>query len=47
MRKGKKRKHRTAKANVEAEVYDNNRKCDWIHTYTYTPISKIKAVQQK
>ena len=32
------------KPNVEAEVY-NNRKCDWI--YTYTPISKIKTVQQK
>jgi len=29
MRKGKKkRKHRTAKANVEAEVYDNNKKFD-------------------
>ena len=21
--------------------------CDWIYTYTYTPISKIKTVQQK
>ena len=27
-RKGKKRKHRTAKANVEAELYDNNKKFD-------------------
>ena len=35
------------KPNVEAEVYNNNRKCDWIYTYTYTPISKIKTVQQK
>ena len=35
------------KPNVEAEVYDNNRKCDWIYTYTYTPISKIRTVQQK
>ena len=34
------------KPNVEAEVY-NNRKCDWIYTYTYTPISKMKTVQQK
>jgi len=32
------------KPKVEAEVY-NNRTCDWI--YTYTPISKIKTVQQK
>ena len=35
------------KPNVEAEVYNNNRKCDWIYTYTYTPLSKIKIVQQK
>jgi len=28
--------------NIEAEVYNNNKKCDWIYTYTYTPISKIK-----
>ena len=33
--------------NVEAEVYNNNKKCDWIYTYTYTRISKIKTVQQK
>ena len=33
-------------SNVVAEVY-NNKKCDWIFTYTYTPISKIKTVQQK
>ena len=34
--------------NVEAEVYNNNEKCDWINTCTYTPISKIKnKVQQK
>ena len=32
--------------NVETEVY-NNKKCDWIYTYTYTPIGKIKKVQQK
>ena len=33
------------KPNVEAEVYNNNRMCDWI--YTYKPINKIKTVQQK
>ena len=33
--------------NIEAEVYNNNKKCDWIYTYTYTTISKIKTVQQK
>ena len=33
--------------NIEAEVYNNNKKCDWIYTYTYTPISKIKIIQQK
>ena len=31
--------------NVEAEVYNNIKKCDWI--YTYTPIGKIRKVQQK
>ena len=35
------------KPSVEAEVYNNNKKCDWIYTYTYTPIHKIKTVQQK
>ena len=35
------------KPNIEAEVYNNNKKCDWIYIYTYTPISKIKTVQQK
>jgi len=35
------------KLNGEAEVYNNNRKGDWIYTYTYTPISKIKTLQQK
>ena len=33
------------KPNVEAEVYNNNRKCDWIYTYTYTPMIKVKTVQ--
>ena len=35
------------KPNVDAEVYNNNRKCNWIYTYKHTPISKIKTVQQK
>ena len=35
------------KPNVDAEVYNNSKKCDWIYTCTYTPISKIKTVQQK
>ena len=35
------------KPNVEAEVYNNNKKCHWIYTYTYTHIRKIKTVQQK
>ena len=39
--------HRTAKAQLEAEVYNNNKKCGWIYTYTYMPINKIKTVQQK
>ena len=33
------------KFSVEAEVY-NNKKCDWIYTYTYTPVSKIKTVEK-
>ena len=35
------------KPNVNAEVYNNNKNCDWIYTYLYIPISKIKTVQQK
>jgi len=45
--RGKENSTELQKPNVEAEVYNNNRKCDWIYTYTYTPISKIKTVQQK
>ena len=26
--------HRTAKAQVDAEAYNNNKKCDWIYRYT-------------
>ena len=47
---GKKKKENyreLQRPNIEAEVYNNNKKCDWIYTYTYTPISKIKTVQQK
>ena len=39
--------HRTAKPNIETEVYYNNKKCDWTYTYTYTHMSKVKTVQQK
>ena len=48
-KKGEKKENATElqKPNVEAEVYNNNRKCDWIYTYTYTAINKIKTVQQK
>ena len=35
------------KPNVDIEFYNNNKKCDWIYTYAYTPVSKIKTVQQK
>ena len=34
------------KPNIDAEVYNNNKKGDQIYTYTYTPISKLKTVQQ-
>ena len=37
------------KPNVDADIYNNNKKCDWIYTPThiYPPTSKIKTVQQK
>jgi len=35
------------KPNIEAEVYNNSKKCDWIYTYAYMAISKIKTIQQK
>ena len=35
------------KPNIEAKIYNYNKKCDWIYTYTYTPISKIKTVLTK
>ena len=46
-KKKKKSSIELQKPNVEAEVYNNNKKCDWIYTYTYKPISKIKTVQQE
>ena len=30
------------KPNIEAELCNNNKKCEWICTYTHTAISKIK-----
>ena len=51
MRKEQEKKHENStelqKPKVEAKFYNNNRKCDWMYIYTYTPISKIKIVQQK
>ena len=50
VRKGRKKKENfieLQKPNVESQVYNNNKKCDWIYKYTYTPISKIKRVQTK
>ena len=40
--RGEKKENSTElqKPNIEAEVYNNNKKWDWI--YTYTPISKIE-----
>ena len=49
-RKKKKKKENSTelqKPNVEADVYNNSEKRDWMYTYTYTPISKIKTVQQE
>ena len=39
-RKKKRKENSTElqKPNVEAEVYNNNKKCDWIHTHTHTHI---------
>ena len=40
--------HRTVKAQCRGRGLYNNKKCDWIYTYTqHTPISRIKTVQQK
>ena len=35
------------KPNIDAEVYNKNKKCDWIYTYTYIPTNKIKIIQQR
>ena len=47
-RKKKKKENSTElqKPKIEAEVYNNNKKCDWIYTFTYTPINKIKTVEK-
>ena len=39
--------HRTAKAQHRGRSLQQHKKCDLIYTYSYTPISKIKTVQQK
>ena len=48
-KKGGKKENSTElqRPNTEGKLYNNSKKCDWIYTYTYTPISKIKTVQQK
>ena len=46
-KKKRKKSTKLQKSNVETEVYNNNKKCDSIYKYTYTPISNIKTVQQK
>ena len=46
-RKKKENSTELQKPNIDAKVYNNNKKCDWIYTYTYTHISKIKTLQQK
>ena len=45
-RKEKGKLYRTAKPDIEAEVY-NKKKCDLIYPYTYTSISKIQSVTIK
>ena len=35
------------KPNLEAEIYNSNKKWGWTYTDTYTSTSKIKTVQQK
>jgi len=46
-KKGKKKENATElqKPNIEAEVYNNNTKFDWMYTYTYTPIYTRKQNQ--
>ena len=34
------------KPKIEADIYNNNKKCHWIYTYTYTHKNKIETVQQ-
>lgn len=35
------------KINIEAEVYNKNKKCDRIYTQTYKPVRNIKTFQEK
>ena len=35
------------KPSVETDHYNHNKNCEWTDTCTYTPISKIKTVQQQ
>ena len=46
-KKGKKKENATElqKPNIEAEVYNNNTKFDWMYIYTYTPIYTRKQNQ--
>ena len=48
-RKKKKKENSTElqKPKIEAEVYNNNKKCDWVYIYTFTPITKIKTGHHK
>ena len=32
------------KPNIDTEVYNNNKKCDWIYTYTYIPIGSVQSL---
>ena len=34
------------KPNVDAEVYNNNKNCDWIYTYLYIPISSVQSLSR-
>ena len=48
-KKEKKKKENSTelqKLNINTEVYNNSKKCNWIYTYTCTPISKVKTAQQ-
>ena len=48
-KKGRKKDNSTElqKFNVEAEVYNNIKKCDSIYTYTFTPVSKSNSMKNR